>query len=55
MTWQISIYNVQRAGTPKVDKQELWFLCSACYISIKFQENILNSFQVTEQFDYVGA
>ena len=28
MTWQISIYNVQRTVTPKVGKQWLWFLCS---------------------------
>ena len=44
---EITIYNVQRAVTPKVDKQELWFLCSAhCpmigYICVKLHEYILN-------------
>ena len=38
--------------TPKAGDSELWFLCSAQYITviyicIKFQENISNSFQVT--------
>ena len=50
----ITIYIVQRAVTPKAGNLELWFLCSAhnimvIYICIKFQENISNSFQVTEQ------
>ena len=40
--------------TPKAGNSELWFLWSAqhimvIYICIKFQENILNSFQVTER------
>ena len=48
------IYNVQRVLTPKAGYSELWFLCSAhhivvIYICVKFQENISNSFQVTEQ------
>ena len=48
-----AIYNAQRAVTPKAGNSELWFLCSAhhimvIYICIKFQENISNSFQVTE-------
>ena len=52
MTW-ITIYNVQRAVTPKVGNSELRFLCSAhqilvIYICIKFQENISNTFQVKE-------
>ena len=52
MTW-ITIDNVQRAETPKAGKSELQFLSFAncimlIYICIKFQENILNSFQVTE-------
>ena len=52
MTWIATDY-VQRAGTPKADKSELQFLCFAnCImvinICIKFQENISNSFQVTE-------
>ena len=50
----ITNYNVQRALTPKAGNRELWFLCSAhhimvIYICIKFQENISNSFQITEQ------
>ena len=50
----ITIYNVQRVVTPKAGNLELWFLCSAhhimmIYICIKFQENVSNSFQVTEQ------
>ena len=49
----ISIKNFQRAVTLKVCKQELWFLCSTCflmvlYIYVQFHENISNSFQVTE-------
>ena len=49
----ITIYNIQRAVTPKAGNLELWFLCSAhhiivVYICIKFQENISNGFQVTE-------
>ena len=49
-----TIYNVQMAAAPKAGNYELWFLCSAhhilvIYICIKFQENISNSFQVTEQ------
>ena len=42
---EIIIYNVQRAVTPNVGKQEIWFLCSAScltvlYSSGKFHENI---------------
>ena len=49
----ITIYNVQRVVTPKAGDSELCVLCSAhhimvIYICIKFQENILNSFQATE-------
>ena len=52
MTW-ITIDNVQRVETPKAGKSDLRFLCFAncfmmIYICIKFQENIVNSFQVTE-------
>ena len=51
MAW-ITIDNVQRAVAPKAGKSELRFLCFAncimeIYICIKFQENILSSFQVT--------
>ena len=47
-------YNVQRGITLKVYIQKLWFLRSArCLmlinISMKFHEDILNGFQVTEQ------
>ena len=50
---EIAISKVQRAVNPKVGKQELWFLCSACcpmvfYICVNFHENISNGFQVTE-------
>ena len=46
---EITIYNVQRAITPKVCEAELQFLCSACHlmvvnISVKFQKIILNRF-----------
>ena len=49
----ITIYNVQRAVTPKVGNPKLWFLCSAPYIIViyictKFKENISNGFKVTE-------
>ena len=52
MTWT-TIDNVQRAVTPKAGKSELQFLNFAnciivIYICIKFQENISNVFQVTE-------
>ena len=50
----ITIYNVQRVVIPRAGNSELWFLCSAYHIMvistcIKFQGNISNSFQVTEQ------
>ena len=49
----ITTDNIQRAVTPKAGYSELQFLSFAnCFIviysCIKFQENILNSFQVTE-------
>ena len=42
------------AGTPKMYRQELRFLCSArhlmkLYISMMYHENILNGFQITER------
>ena len=54
----ITIYNVQRVVTPNTDNSELWFLCSAHHIMVihicmKFQENISNSFQVTERIHIV--
>ena len=41
------MFNIQMAITPKVGKQELQFMCSACrlivlYICVKFHENILD-------------
>ena len=52
MTWT-TIDNVQRVVTPKAGKSELQFLNFAnciivIYICIKFQENISNICQVTE-------
>ena len=52
MTW-IPIDYVQRGENPKAYQSELRFLCFAncimmIYICTKFQENISNSFQVTE-------
>ena len=51
--YEIIIVEFQRGITPKMYRQELLFLCSACHlvmlcISMKFHENILNGFQVTE-------
>ena len=47
-------YKVQRNITKKIHIQELRFLRSACHpmlinIYMKFHEDILNGFQVTEQ------
>ena len=52
MTW-ITIDTVQRVITPKAGISELQYLCCAncimmIYICLRFQENISNSFQVTE-------
>ena len=49
----ITTNNVQRAATPKAGNSELLFLCFAhciilIYICIKFQENISDSFHVTQ-------
>ena len=43
------IVNTQRAITPKVEKTELWFMCSACRlmvfnVCVKFHENMLSGF-----------
>ena len=50
---QMAIFNVQRAITPKVCNPELRLLRSAhrlmgLNICVKFHENILNGFEVTE-------
>ena len=47
------IVNTQRAITPKVDKPELRFMCSArrlmvFNVSLKFHENISSGFKVIE-------
>ena len=56
---EMAIFNVQRAITPKVYNPELLFLPSACCfmvlnICIKFHENILNHFEVTERIQVCG-
>ena len=50
---EMSMFNVERAITPKVGKPELRFMCSAChlivlYICVKFRANILDGFKLTE-------
>ena len=56
---EMAIFNVQRAIIPKECNPELPFLCSACHlmvliICVKFQENILNGFEVTERTQVSG-
>ena len=51
---EFTIAEFQRGIAPKLYGHELRFLCSACrlmmlYISVKFHENILISFQVIER------
>ena len=46
--------NTQRAITPKVEKAELRFMCSAChlmvfYVCVKFRENMSSDFKVMER------
>ena len=50
----MKIVNTQRAITPKADKPELRFLCSASglmvfNVCVKFHENVSSSFKVMEQ------
>ena len=50
---EMTMFNVQRAITPKVGKPELWFICSACclivpYICVKSRENISDGIRVME-------
>ena len=50
----MTIIKIQREIIPKMYRQELQFLWSACrlimlYISMKFHKNILNGFQVIER------
>ena len=56
---EMAIFNVQRTITPKVDKSELRFMCSAChlmvlYIRVKFRENITNGIRVMERTQVHG-
>ena len=49
-----AIFNIQRAITLKVGKQELRFMCSACglmvfNICVKFHENMSSGFKVMER------
>ena len=50
---EMAMFNIKRAITPKVDKPELWFMCSTCpltvlYIYVKFGENISDSIRIME-------
>ena len=56
---EMAIFNGQRAITPKVCNPELRFLRSArrlmvLNICVKFHENILNGFEVTERTRVCG-
>ena len=49
----MAIFNIQRAITLTVGKQELRFMCSACHlmvfnVCVKFHENMLSGFKVME-------
>ena len=51
---EMAIFNIQRAITLKVGKQELRFMCSACYLMVfdiwvKFHENMSSGFKHMEQ------
>ena len=51
---KMAIFNIQRAITPKVGKQELRFMCSACRlmvfnICVKFHENMSSGFKVMKR------
>ena len=51
---EMAIFNIQRAVTLKVGKQELRFMCSACHlivfnICVKFHENMSSGFKVMER------
>ena len=56
---EMAIFHVQRAITPKVCNPELGYLRSACHLivlntCVKFHENILKGFEVTEQTQVCG-
>ena len=50
---EMAIFNIQRAITLKVGKQELRFMCSACHVMVltfvKFHENMSSGFKVMER------
>ena len=51
---EMDIFNIQRAITLKVGKQELWIMYSACHlmvfnICVKYHENMSSGFKVMEQ------
>ena len=51
---EMAIFNIQRAITLKVGKQELQFMCSACRlivfnVCVKFHENMSRGFKVMER------
>ena len=44
-----AIFNIHRAITLKVGKQDIWFMCSACHLMVfniwvKFHENVTSGF-----------
>ena len=50
----MKIVNTKRAITPKVEKQELRFMCSACRlmvfnVCVKFHENMSSGFKVMQR------
>ena len=51
---EMAIFNIQRAITLKVGKQELRFMCSACHLMVlniwvKFHENMSSGFKLMER------
>ena len=51
---EMAMFHVQRAKTPKVGKQELQCMCSACHlivlhICVKFCENIMEGIRIMER------
>ena len=51
---EMAIFNIQRAVTLKVGKQDLWFISSACHlmvlnICVKFHGNMSSGFKVMER------
>ena len=51
---EMAIFNIRRAITLKVGKQDLRFMCSTCHlmvfnICVKFHENMSSGFKVMER------